>query len=277
MTGPVRITDTVSIGPGHPWALIAGPCIIDETAQRTARHLKDLCARLGVPFVFKCSFDKANRTSLASYRGGRGWQENLERLEALKKEAGVPLLTDVHCARQVGAAARVADLIQIPALLSRQTDLIVAAARTGRPVNIKKGQFMAPWDTAAAVEKARSSGQGGVILTERGTSFGYNNLIVDFRSLAIMRRISPVVFDAGHSVQLPGGQGVCSGGQREFIAPLARAAVAFGIDALFVEVHENPEAALCDGPNSLRLSDVGEFLVSLLKVPDGRGLLGEAE
>jgi 2-dehydro-3-deoxyphosphooctonate aldolase (KDO 8-P synthase) len=271
VAGPVRISDQVAIGEGAPLALIAGPCVIDDTALATARRLKGLCAALGVPFIFKCSFDKANRTSLASYRGSHPrWEESLAGLAAVKREAGVTLLTDLHCVTQVEAVAEVADVIQIPALLCRQTDLIVAAARTGRPVNIKKGQFMAPWDMAQAVAKARASGGGGVLLTERGTSFGYNNLVVDFRSLAIMRRFAPVVFDAGHSVQLPGGLGGASGGQREFIAPLARAAVAFGVDAIFLEVHENPDQALCDGPNSLPLAEAEGLLRSLLEVPDGR-------
>jgi len=268
---PVRITDELSIGDGAPWAFIAGPCALDATALDTARYLKELCARLSVPFLFKCSYDKANRTSLTAYRASHGrWEESLNELARVKAEAGVALLTDVHCTRQVQAVARVADVIQIPALLSRQTDLIVAAAKTGKPVNIKKGQFMAPWDVEWAIEKAQVTGTGGVIVTERGSSFGYNNLVVDFRGLPIMRRISPVVFDAGHSVQLPGGHKVCSGGQREFIAPLARAAVAVGVDAVFVEVYQDPDSALCDGPNSLPLRDVEAFLKGLLRVPDGR-------
>jgi 2-dehydro-3-deoxyphosphooctonate aldolase (KDO 8-P synthase) len=267
----VPITDRLSIG-GKALVLIAGPCIIDATALRTASFLKALCERLKVPFLFKCSFDKANRTSLSSYRGSRpGWEESLAELAQVKREAGVPLITDVHCTAQVERVAEVAEVIQIPALLCRQTDLIAAAARTGRPVNIKKGQFMAPWDIGQAVEKARASGRGGVILTERGTSFGYNNLVVDFRSLAIMRRFAPVVFDAGHSVQLPGGLGACSGGQREFIVALARAAVAVGVDAIFVEVHENPDKALCDGPNSLPLSEVEPFLEGLLALRAAAG------
>jgi 2-dehydro-3-deoxyphosphooctonate aldolase (KDO 8-P synthase) len=265
LAAAVPITGKISIGEGAPLALIAGPCIVDDTALRAARYLKELCAKLNFPFLFKCSFDKANRTSLASYRGSYPtWEGNLEWLDSIKREADVPLLTDVHCVRQVERVAEVADVIQIPALLSRQTDLIVAAAETNKPVNIKKGQFMAPQEMEWAVEKASASGEGGVIVTERGTSFGYNNLVVDFRSLAVMGRYAPVVFDAGHSVQLPGGKGVCSDGEREFIAPLARAAVAFGVDAIFLEVHENPDQALCDGPNSLPLVELEPLLSSLL-------------
>ncbi|MFH0810896.1 MAG: 3-deoxy-8-phosphooctulonate synthase [Pseudomonadota bacterium] len=261
----VSIAEGLAIGEGAPLALIAGPCVIDDTVMSCARYLKNLCARLGLPLVFKCSFDKANRTSRLSYRGRHSaWEDSLAELHRVKREVGVPLITDIHCVSQAAAVAAVADIIQIPALLSRQSDLIVAAARTGKPVNIKKGQFMAPWDIDQAVAKARGAGGGGVLVTERGSSFGYNNLVVDFRSLAIMRRYAPVIFDVGHSVQLPGGQGCSSGGQREFIAPLARAAVAFGVDAIFLEVHENPDQALCDGPNSLPLQDLEPLLVSLL-------------
>jgi 2-dehydro-3-deoxyphosphooctonate aldolase (KDO 8-P synthase) len=238
--------------------MIAGPCVI-ESAELTltiARTLKSYAGELGLPLIFKASYDKANRTSLASFRGpglGRG----LEILARVKAEVGLPVLSDVHQVAEVTPAAEVLDVLQIPAFLCRQTDLVVAAAATGKAVNIKKGQFMAPWDMGPVVDKAFSTGHRRVLLTERGAMFGYNNLVVDFRSLPLMRGLGcPVVLDATHSVQLPGGQGTCSGGQREYIPLLARAGVAAGVDALFMEVHPDPDAALCDGPNSLPLSQV---------------------
>jgi 2-dehydro-3-deoxyphosphooctonate aldolase (KDO 8-P synthase) len=238
--------------------MIAGPCVI-ESAELTltiARTLKDYAAELDLPLIFKASYDKANRTSLASFRGP-GLARGLEILARVKDETGLPVISDVHQVAEVEPAAQVLDILQIPAFLCRQTDLVVAAAASGKAVNIKKGQFMAPWDLVPVVNKAFSTGNRKVLLTERGAMFGYNNLVVDFRSLPLLRRLGcPVVLDVTHSVQLPGGQGTCSGGQREFIPPLARAGVAVGVDALFMEVHPDPDKALCDGPNSLPLSQV---------------------
>jgi 2-dehydro-3-deoxyphosphooctonate aldolase (KDO 8-P synthase) len=256
LTVEVKIGDFV-VG-GGDLVMIAGPCVI-ESAELTltiARTLKDYAAQLALPLIFKASFDKANRTSLTSFRGP-GLARGLEILARVKDEVGLPVVSDVHQVAEVEPAARVLDVLQIPAFLCRQTDLVVAAAATGKAVNIKKGQFMAPWDLGPVVDKAFSTGNRKVLLTERGATFGYNNLVVDFRSLPILRRLGcPVVLDVTHSVQLPGGQRECSGGQREFILPLARAGVAVGVDALFMEVHPDPEHALCDGPNSLPLAEV---------------------
>lgn len=238
--------------------MIAGPCVIESAAAclEIARALKEYARELSLPLIFKASYDKANRTSVTSYRGP-GLDAGLEILARVKGEVGLPVLSDVHQVSEVEPAARVLDVLQIPAFLCRQTDLLVAAAKSGKPVNIKKGQFLAPWDMGAAVDKVRSAGNTKIFLTERGASFGYNNLVVDFRSLPIMRGLGcPVVLDVTHSVQLPGGQGTCSGGQREFIPFLARAGVAVGVDALFMEVHPDPDAAKCDGPNSLPLQEV---------------------
>jgi 2-dehydro-3-deoxyphosphooctonate aldolase (KDO 8-P synthase) len=238
--------------------MIAGPCVI-ESADATleiARALKDISQQLSLPLIFKASYDKANRTSVTSFRGP-GLGAGLEILGRVKAETGLPVLSDVHQVAEVEPAAAVLDVLQIPAFLCRQTDLVVAAAKTGKPLNIKKGQFLAPWDMGPVVEKARSSGNDKIILTERGASFGYNNLVVDFRSLPLMRGLGcPVILDVTHSVQLPGGQGSCSGGQREFIPHLARAGVAVGVDGLFMEVHPDPDKAKCDGPNSLPLKEV---------------------
>jgi 2-dehydro-3-deoxyphosphooctonate aldolase (KDO 8-P synthase) len=240
----------IVFGGGAPLALIAGPCVI-ESEEHVHFLAREILQRAG-PFVFKTSFDKANRSSLSSYRGP-GLAEGLRILAGLKKE-GYPILTDIHEPAQAGPAAEVADILQIPAFLCRQTDLLLEAGRTGRIVNIKKAQFVAPQDFRLAAEKVASTGNTRILLTERGTSFGYNNLVVDMRSLAILRGFGwPVVFDATHSVQLPGGAGVVSGGQPQFIATLGRAAVATGIDAVFIEVHEAPEKALSDGTNALRL------------------------
>jgi 2-dehydro-3-deoxyphosphooctonate aldolase (KDO 8-P synthase) len=218
--------------------------------------LKEIARELSLPLIFKASYDKANRTSVTSYRGP-GLHAGLEILARVKAEVGLPVLSDVHRVSEVEPAAEVLDVLQIPAFLCRQTDLVVAAAKTGKVINIKKGQFLAPWDMGPVVEKARAAGNSKILLTERGTSFGYNNLVVDFRSLPLMRRLGcPVVLDVTHSVQLPGGQGSCSGGQREFIPHLARAGVAVGVDGLFMEVHPDPDAARCDGPNSLPLKEV---------------------
>ncbi len=253
----------VAIGGGAPLALIAGPCVI-ESEDHAAMLAREI-GRIAGPFIFKASFDKANRSSVASYRGP-GMKEGLRILAALKA-AGHAILTDIHEPAQAEAVAEVADIIQIPAFLCRQTDLLLAAGRTRRIVNIKKGQFVAPHDIGRAAEKVASTGNPNILLTERGTTFGYNNLIVDMRGLAIMRGFGwPVVFDATHSVQLPGGLGNASGGQAEFIEPLARAAAAVGIDGLFVEVHEAPERALSDGPNALRLSHLAGFLARVRAV-----------
>ncbi|MCX5888660.1 MAG: 3-deoxy-8-phosphooctulonate synthase [Deltaproteobacteria bacterium] len=256
MNAKIKIAD-FSIGDGS-LVLIAGPCVIESAAAtlEIARSLRDYARELDLPLIFKASYDKANRTSLSSYRGP-GLAKGLEILARVKAEVGLPVLSDVHQVAEVAPAAAVLDVLQIPAFLCRQTDLVVAAAQTGKVVNIKKGQFLAPWDMQPVIEKVRAAGNDRIILTERGVSFGYNNLVVDFRSLPLMRDLGcPMVLDVTHSVQLPGGQGTCSGGQREFIAPLARAAVAVGVDGLFMEVHADPAQALCDGPNSLPLKEV---------------------
>lgn len=245
--------------------IIAGPCVIESESHCLflAEQLKRVTASLRVPFIFKASYDKANRTSLHSYRGP-GLEEGLRILERVKREIGVPILTDVHEVNQVAAAREVADILQIPAFLCRQTDLLIAAGQSGRAVNIKKGQFLAPWDMRHAIEKVTSTGCERVIVTERGTSFGFNNLVVDMRSFPILRRWGyPVVFDVTHSLQLPGGQDTRSGGLSEFIEYLARAGVACGVDGLFMEVHDRPEAALSDGPNALPLSRLAPLLESV--------------
>lgn len=255
-----------SIGADSPLALIAGPCVLEsqEHALTVARALQKIALRLGVGLVFKASYDKANRTSVTSYRGP-GLKQGLQILQAVKEQTGLPILSDIHDVSQVEPAAEVLDILQIPAFLSRQTDLLVAAGETGRIVNIKKGQFQAPWDMENAIGKVLSTGNDKILLTERGSCFGYNNLVSDMRALVIMRATGyPVVYDATHAVQLPGGAGSASSGQREFVAPLSRAAVATGVDALFWEVHENPDRALCDGPNSLPLDTVEELLGQML-------------
>jgi 2-dehydro-3-deoxyphosphooctonate aldolase (KDO 8-P synthase) len=252
---PVRI-GAVEIGGGGPPALIAGPCAIEDEAHalRMADSLVRLTREAKVPFVYKSSYDKANRSALGSYRGP-GLRAGLEILGRVRERLGCPVLSDVHSPAEAEAAAQVLDGLQVPAFLCRQTDLVVACGRSGRPVNVKKGQFMAPWDMKNVVEKLRATGCRDVTLTERGASFGYNNLVVDFRSLAIMRGLGvPVVFDATHAVQLPGGEGTRSGGERRHVAALARAAVAFGVDALFMEVHEEPDRAPSDGPTMLPLA-----------------------
>jgi len=261
---------SVKIGGDNPLVLIAGPCAIEslEHTLSMAMALREIAERVGVSLVFKASYDKANRTSVKSYRGP-GILEGLKILQAVKEETGLPVLSDVHDVTQVKAAAEVLDIMQIPAFLSRQTDLLVAVGETGRIVNIKKGQFQAPWDMENAIGKVLSTGNDKILLTERGACFGYNNLVSDMRSLVIMRQLGyPVVFDATHSVQLPGGAGSASSGQREFVAPLSRAAVATGIDALFWEVHDNPEKALCDGPNSLSLDSVEALLRTMLSLDE---------
>jgi 2-dehydro-3-deoxyphosphooctonate aldolase (KDO 8-P synthase) len=259
----------VHIGSGNLF-LIAGPCVIEseEHAVRMAEIIKGVTKALGLPFIFKASYDKANRTSIRSYRGP-GIKEGLRILRKIKDEIQLPILTDVHEVADVAKVAEVADVLQIPAFLCRQTDLVVAAALSGRAVNIKKGQFVSPWDMKHAVEKCREAGNTQVFLTERGSSFGYNNLVVDMRSLAIMRKFAPVVFDATHSVQLPSAQAedgtaAVSGGQPEFIPVLARAAVAAGVDGVFLEVHDNPKVAKSDGANALESTKLREVLKELL-------------
>lgn len=253
---------THRIGDGNPLAVIAGPCVIEslDLCREVATEAQAVCNSLGLPYIFKASFDKANRTSSGSFRG-EGLDKGLEVLAAIKAEFGVPVLTDVHETWQIGPVSEVVDVLQIPAFLSRQTDLLLAAGESGRVVNVKKGQFLAPWDMKNVVEKVRGTGNKNLLLTERGASFGYNTLVVDMRSLPIMRALGcPVVFDATHSVQQPGGAGTTSGGQREFIPALLRAAVAAGVDALFLEVHPNPEAALSDAATMLPLSQLRAVL-----------------
>jgi 2-dehydro-3-deoxyphosphooctonate aldolase (KDO 8-P synthase) len=253
--------------------LIAGPCVIEsrEHVMFMATELKKIATEFEVPFVFKASFDKANRSSIKSFRGV-GMAEGLEILREVRKAVGVPVLTDFHEPEQASVVAEVVDILQIPAFLCRQTDLIVAAARTNKMVNVKKGQFLAPWEMKNVVDKAREAGNERVLLTERGSSFGYNNLVVDFRSFPIMQSFGcPVVFDVTHSLQLPGGQGQSSGGQPQYIPHLARAGVAAGVDGLFMEVHDNPSKALSDGPNALDLSLLRPLLKDLVAIRGARG------
>ncbi|KAB7627939.1 3-deoxy-8-phosphooctulonate synthase [Alkalilimnicola sp. S0819] len=257
------------VGLDQPFFLIAGPCVIEseQLAMDTAGTLKELCERLGIPFIYKSSFDKANRSSHASFRGP-GMDEGLRILEAVRERIGVPVLTDVHEDTPLAEVASVVDVLQTPAFLCRQTNYIQNVARQGRPVNIKKGQFLAPWDMKHVVEKARAVGNEQIMVCERGVSFGYNNLVSDMRALAVMREShAPVVFDATHSVQLPGGQGSASGGQREFVPVLARAAVAAGVSGLFMETHPDPDKALSDGPNAWPLGKM-EALLGTLKELD---------
>ena len=257
MTKKISIGE-LSFGSGLPPVVIAGPCVIEseEITFHTARELKKICAGLGLPLVFKSSFDKANRSSISSFRGP-GIDRGLRILLDVKEKFGIPLISDIHSIREIAPAAEVLDALQVPAFLCRQTDLILAASETGKPVNVKKGQFLAPWDVKNIIDKFTSTGNTNLFITERGTSFGYNNLVVDFRGLPLMRAFGyPVIFDVTHSLQLPGGQGSRSGGQREFAGPLARAAAAVGVDGLFMEVHPDPDKALCDGPNMLRLGGV---------------------
>lgn len=248
--------------------IIAGPCVIEDESIvfETAHGLKDIAMELGFPLVFKSSFDKANRTSVTSFRGP-GIEKGLRTLADVRSRYGLPVISDVHSVEEVAPAAEVLDVLQLPAFLCRQTDLIVAAANTGKPVNIKKGQFLAPWDVKNIIDKFTSTGNTNLLLTERGTSFGYNNLIVDFRAFPIMRSFGvPVVFDVTHSLQLPGGQGTSSGGQREFAGPLLKAAVAAGIDGIFMEVHPAPDRALCDGPNMIPLDKVRALLTAVAAI-----------
>ena len=264
------ISGNVMIGNNRPLVLIAGPCVIESESatMRHAERLMTICNGLSIPFIFKASYDKANRTSINAYRGP-GLKEGLAILRKVKESLGVPVISDIHSIEQIAPAAEVLDILQIPAFLCRQTDLLVAADKSGRIINVKKGQFLAPWDMKNVAGKLSASGNENIILTERGASFGYNNLVVDMRSFPVMRATGyPVVFDATHSVQLPGGQGDSSGGQREFVEYLSRAAVATGIDGIFMEVHEDPDKALCDGPNSINLTDL-PGLLKTLKALDG--------
>ncbi len=256
---------TFHIGAGNLPVIIAGPCVIEseDVTFHTADRLKTLCSTAGLPLIFKSSYDKANRTSVSSYRGP-GIEKGLAVLAEVKSTFGIPVLSDVHSVEEIKIASAVLDILQLPAFLCRQTDLIIAASETGKPVNIKKGQFLAPWDTKNIIDKFISTGNRKLMLTERGTSFGYNNLVVDFRGLPIMRSFGyPVIFDVTHSLQLPGGMGTSSGGQREFAAPFARAAAAIGVDGLFMEVHPDPDSALCDGPNMLSLDCLDALLQSV--------------
>lgn len=257
-----EIVPGLQVGGKAPLLVMAGPCVAEslEICREVAGTAQAICRELGLSYIFKASFDKANRTSIDAFRGP-GEREGLKILSAIKEEFGVPVITDVHEPEQCAEVAEVADVLQIPAFLCRQTDLLLAAAKTGRTVNVKKGQFLAPEDMTAVVRKLESTGNRHIMLTERGTTFGYHNLAVDMRSLVIMRNIgNPVVFDATHSVQLPGGNGSSSGGNREFVAPLARAAAAVGIDGLFLEVHPDPDHALSDGANSLELRNLRALL-----------------
>ena len=260
--------EPIKVGAGHPLLLIAGPCVLESEAlaREVASALKEIAERLSISFVFKSSFDKANRTSLDSFRGP-GLMDGLKILADIRQDYQVPVVSDIHESDQVAAASDVLDMLQIPAFLCRQTDLLVAAAKTNKAINLKKGQFVSPWDMENAVNKIKASGNTNLLLCERGFSLGYNNLVVDMRSLPVMRSLGcPVIFDATHSVQLPGGAGGSSGGQREFVPPLARAAVAAGLDGIFMEVHPQPEKAQCDGPNSMPLDQVESLLKTLLKI-----------
>jgi 2-dehydro-3-deoxyphosphooctonate aldolase (KDO 8-P synthase) len=253
------------LGGGNPLFLIAGPCVIENEkhARMMAEKVAKIAADAGVPYIFKASYDKANRSSVKAFRGP-GLKEGLRILGKIKSELKLPILTDIHDTSQAEPAAEVCDVLQIPAFLARQTDLLIAAGKTGRIINIKKGQFLSPWDIGNVAEKVSSTGNTKIILTERGASFGYQNLVVDMRSFPIMQRTGyPVVYDVTHSVQLPGGQGHASGGQPQFIEPLARAGVAAGVDGIFLETHDNPAAALSDGPNALPLSELLSLLMKL--------------
>jgi 2-dehydro-3-deoxyphosphooctonate aldolase (KDO 8-P synthase) len=264
LTREITIGDT-RLGGNNPLFIVAGPCVIEneDVVFYTAERLKEICCGLGLPLLFKSSYDKANRTSLSSFRGP-GIEKGLRILSDVRERFKVPVISDVHSVEEVKPASQVLDALQIPAFLSRQTDLILSASHTGKPVNIKKGQFLAPWDVKNIIEKFTSAGNQNLFITERGTSFGYNNLVVDFRGVSIMRSFGyPVLFDVTHSLQLPGGQGSSSGGQREFADLLARAAVAAGVDGIFMEVHPDPDRALCDGPNMVPIDSVRNLLKTI--------------
>jgi 2-dehydro-3-deoxyphosphooctonate aldolase (KDO 8-P synthase) len=264
-TGKEIAVGSLRLGGGNPLFLIAGPCVIENEvhARVMAEKIAKVAGDAGVPYIFKASYDKANRSSIKAFRGP-GLKEGLRILEKIKSELKLPILTDIHEASQAKPAAEVCDILQIPAFLARQTDLLIAAAKTGRIINVKKPQFLSPWDMGNVTEKIESAGNTKIILTERGASFGYQNLVVDIRSFPILQRTGyPVVFDVTHSVQLPGGQGHASGGQPQFIEPLARAGVAAGVDGIFLETHDNPAKALSDGPNALPLSELRGLLMKL--------------
>ena len=264
MTREINIGDT-RLGGNNPLFIVAGPCVIEneDVVFYTAERLKEICCGLGLPLLFKSSYDKANRTSLSSFRGP-GIEKGLKILSDVRERFKIPVISDIHSVEEVKPASQVLDALQIPAFLSRQTDLILSASHTGKPVNIKKGQFLAPWDVKNIIEKFTSTGNQNLFITERGTSFGYNNLIVDFRGVSIMRSFGyPVLFDVTHSLQLPGGQGSSSGGQREFADLLARAAVAVGVEGIFMEVHPDPDRALCDGPNMVPIDSVRNLLKTI--------------
>ena len=267
MTKEIKIGN-VKVGGDNPLVLIAGPCVIEseKAAMRHAQILKEITDRLNVPFIYKSSYDKSNRTSINSYRGP-GIKKGLAILKKIKSKFGLPVLSDVHCKEEIEEASKVLDVIQIPAFLSRQTDLIIRAAKTLKAVNIKKGQFLAPWDMKNVIKKIEATGNRNILLTERGVSFGYNNLVSDFRSLIIMKEFGyPVIYDATHSVQIPSGLGDKSGGDRRFIPSLSLAAVTCGADGIFIEVHENPRKALSDGPNMLYLEKLEDLLLKMKKV-----------
>jgi 2-dehydro-3-deoxyphosphooctonate aldolase (KDO 8-P synthase) len=267
LTREISIADT-KIGGNNPLYIIAGPCVIEseDITFYTAKKLKEICGAVGLPLLFKSSYDKANRTSISSFRGP-GLERGLQILSDVRNKFGIPIISDIHSIEEVKPASEVLDALQIPAFLCRQTDLILFASDTGKPVNIKKGQFLAPWDVKNIIDKFISTGNRNLLITERGTSFGYNNLVVDFRGLSIIRSFGyPVIFDVTHSLQLPGGLGTSSGGQREFAEPLSRAAVAVGVDGIFMEVHPEPENALCDGPNMIPISKVADILNMLKKI-----------
>jgi 2-dehydro-3-deoxyphosphooctonate aldolase (KDO 8-P synthase) len=268
MSKAVKLNDEIVFGGNSSFVLIAGPCVIEseDLVMKTAEKMKEVSQKLGLPYIFKASFDKANRSSIHAERGP-GIEKGLEILAKVKEEFDLPVTSDIHESSQAKMAGEILDIIQIPAFLCRQTDLLVAAAQTGRIVNVKKGQFLAPWDMKNVVTKVQESGNEKILLTERGTTLGYNNLIVDMRSLTQMRELgAPVVFDATHSVQIPGGNGTSTGGKREFVPTLARAAAAVGIDGLFTEVHPNPDDAWSDGPNMLKLDSVEEVLKPVIEI-----------
>jgi 2-dehydro-3-deoxyphosphooctonate aldolase (KDO 8-P synthase) len=266
-----------TIGDQTGFVLIAGPCVLENeaAAMEIASFLKELTSKLQIPFIFKASYDKANRTSVHSYRGP-GAKKGLKILKNIKEKIGVPVLSDVHRFEEIDAAADVLDIMQVPAFLCRQTDFVVEIAKKAKIVNVKKGQFLAPWDVANIIQKIKTAGHENILITERGASFGYNNLVFDVRSLPIMRAMGyPVIFDATHSVQLPGGAGTASGGERDMVPYLARAAVAAGVDGVFMEVHPDPEKALCDGTNSLDLSSLEDLLTTLKKIDEITKAIGD--
>ncbi|HDZ77212.1 MAG TPA: 3-deoxy-8-phosphooctulonate synthase [Candidatus Omnitrophica bacterium] len=268
-TKQIRVKN-VKIGGNNPLVLIAGPCVIEDEKStfEIAKSIKEISSEFNIPFIFKASFDKANRSSVKSYRGP-GIVKGLKILSNIKKKLGIPITSDVHCLTDIERAKKVLDIIQIPAFLSRQTDLIVAAAGTGKIVNVKKGQFLAPRDVKNIIDKIKSTGNKNILITERGTTFGYNNLVTDMRSFSIIQKLGyPVIYDVTHSVQLPGGAGTSSAGEREFVLPLSRAAVAFGCNGLFLEVHKNPAKALCDGPNSINISTLNKLLKQIKQIQE---------